>query len=145
MRTSPSPWACSGDKYQHGLRRNTAATPFAPSPRRIDLVNRLLPSRNLARKPKPAVRADVNRSRKPACLLQSIQRSARDRDALQNLLFVQHPSRLGLIRCHIFGFGFLSPHYDHRELLTTAEHHPSVACSALVGLSTPVAYSGGHR
>src|SRR6266478_3596089 len=51
-----------------------------------NFIDGLLPSDDLVRQPDPAVRADVGRSRKPACLLHSIKRGAADRDDLQDLL-----------------------------------------------------------
>src|SRR6266498_615109 len=90
----------------------------APPSARIKFVDRVLPFDDLVLEPDPAVRADVSRSRKAACLLHPVKRGAADRHDLQNLLFAQHASRRGLCRCAVFRFDFLSPRCDHRELLT---------------------------
>jgi hypothetical protein len=87
-------------------------TPFAPATVRIEFIDGLLPSDDLLREPDPAVRADVGRSRNPACL-HSIKRGAADRDDVQDLLFVQHAARPG----HIFiPVGLFSPLLSHWRL-----------------------------
>src|SRR5213593_2654526 len=90
----------------------------APPSARIEFIHDVLPSHYLVFEPDAAVRADIRRSRKPACLLHPVQRGAADRYDAQHVFFAQHASRSGFIRCHILRFGSLSSRWDHRELLT---------------------------
>jgi hypothetical protein len=94
---------------------DTVAAPFAPATVRIEFINRVLPSDNLIRKPKPAVRADIRASGEAPGFRHSVQRGARNRDQRQNLRLVQHASRPGFIRCYLFRFGLRLSRCDHRN------------------------------
>ena len=79
------------------LACDPATTPFAPATARIELVNRVLPSRDFIFEPDPPVRADVRRFRKCARFFHPVKRGSRYRDDLQDPFFVQHAARAGLI------------------------------------------------
>ena len=96
-------------------------TPFAPATVRIEFIDGFLPSDDLVRQSDPAVRADVGRSRKPACL-HSIKRGAAGRDDLQDLLFVQHAARPG----HIF----IPLVFSRLSSVIGGSHNPNILLAA---------------